>query len=73
MLLLQPVDEESPLQKEAAFTHGRRANINVIFKAVSLYPSGWADVVLLLKLLELPFLGFVLLGKASDDLAYLTR
>jgi hypothetical protein len=44
-----------------------------IFKVVSLYPSGWADVVLLLKLLELPFLGFVLLGKASDDLAYLTR
>ena len=44
-----------------------------IFKATSLYPSGRADVVLLLKLLELPFLGFVLLGKASNDLAYLTR
>jgi len=43
------------------------------FKAASLYPSGRPDVVLLLKLLELPFLGFVLLGKASNDLAYLAR
>ena len=62
-------------EKEVAFTH-EQARIpwsSYHFKAVSLYPPGWADVVLLLKLLELPFLGFVLLGKASDDLAYLTR
>lgn len=44
-----------------------------ILEAASSYPSGRADVVLLLKLLELPFLGLVLLGKASNDLAYLTR
>jgi hypothetical protein len=38
-----------------------------------LYLPGWAYVVLPLKLLELPFLGLVLLGKASNDLANLMR
>jgi hypothetical protein len=42
------------------------------FKATSHLP-GWAYVVLSLKLLEISFLGLVLLGKASNDLADLTR
>jgi hypothetical protein len=37
------------------------------------YLPGWAYVVLPLKLLQLPFLGLILLGKASNDLANLMR
>jgi len=45
----------------------------IYFSKVVSYPSGRTYVVLLLKLLELPFLGFVLLRKASNDLANLMR
>jgi hypothetical protein len=43
-----------------------------IFFNVSLYPPGRAYIVLPLKLFELPFPGFVLLRKTSNDLANLT-
>ena len=38
-----------------------------------LYLPGWAYGVLPLKLLEVPFLGLVLLGKARNDLANLMK
>ena len=52
----------------------RRDGIHDICKMIRLdvsYPSCWSYVVFLFKLIKLPFLGFILVCKASDDLTNL--
>jgi hypothetical protein len=61
------------MQKEKSLHRSELVFYAIYFSKVVSYPSGRAYVVLLLKLLELPFLGFVLLRKASNDLANLMR